>query len=57
MGLFNVAYAYMESPFNNNVVGPMSDYPEVPQEYLHGLSSKQGLPSFELKRLATDVVS
>jgi len=49
-------YSYFESPLSNTILSPMSDYCEVPEEYLHGLSGKQLLPKLELNRLATDLL-
>ena len=53
----NLAYPYLESPLNNNIVSPLSDYVHVPDEYMHGLAARQALPKLELNRLATDLVS
>lgn len=49
-------FPYIESPLSNNVVSPLSDYCQVPEEYQHGLAMKQSLPKIELNRLATDVL-
>ena len=46
----------MESPLNNNIINPLSDYATVPDEYMHGLGAKDVLPKLELKKLATDLV-
>ena len=51
------AYAYMESPFNNSVVSPLSDSYQLPDEYLHGLCRTKGLPKIELQKFPTDLVS
>ena len=53
----NLAYPYLESPLNNNIVSPLSDYVHVPDEYMHGLAARNALPKLELNRLATDLVS
>ena len=47
----------MESPFNDRVVGPISDY-NVPDEYIHHLPFKGTLPDpFEnMSKMATDLV-
>jgi len=50
------AYPYMESPLNNNVVNPLSDYATVPDEYMHGLGLRQSLPKVDLNKLATDLM-
>jgi len=52
----NLAYPYLESPLNNNIVSPLSDYVHVPDEYMHGLAARQALPKLELNRLATDLL-
>jgi len=54
---FKPSYAYMESPFNDRVVGPISDY-NVPDEYIHHLPFKGTLPDpFEnMSKMATDLV-
>lgn len=49
-------HPYLESPLTNNVVSPLSDYYQVPEEYLHGLAAKKSLPKIELNRLATDLL-
>jgi len=46
----------LESPLNNNIVSPLSDYVHVPDEYMHGLAARQALPKLELNRLATDLL-
>lgn len=51
-----LAYPYMESPLNNNIINPLSDYATVPDEYMHGLGAKDVLPKLELKKLATDLL-
>ena len=51
------AYAYMESPFNNSVVSPLSDSYQLPDEYLHGLCRTKGLPKIEFQKFPTDLVS
>lgn len=51
-----LAYPYMESPLNNNIINPLSDFATVPDEYMHGLGAKQSLPKLELKKLATDLL-
>jgi len=48
------AYPYMESPLNNNIVNPLSDYATVPDEYMHGLGT--ALPKLDLDKLATDLL-
>jgi len=54
------AYPYMESPLNNNIVNPLSDYATVPDEYIpeymHGLGVRQSLPKIDLHKLATDLM-
>ena len=50
------AYAYMESPFNNSVVSPLSDSYQLPDEYLHGLCRTKGLPKIEFQKFPTDLV-
>jgi len=52
----NLAYPYLESPLNNNIVSPLSDYVHVPDEYMHGLAARNALPKLELNRLATDLL-
>lgn len=51
-----LAYPYLESPLNNNIVSPLSDYVHVPDEYAHGLAARQALPKLELNKLATDLL-
>jgi len=52
-----LAYPYMESPLNNNVINPMSDFATaVPNEYMHGLGDAGSLPKLELNKLATDLL-
>ena len=52
------SYQYMESPFNNRVVGPLGDC-NVPKEYLHRLGTKGALPDIyqNISKMATDLVS
>ena len=51
------AYAYMESPFSNAVVSPLSDSFQLPDEYLHGLCRTKSLPKIEFQKFPTDLVS
>lgn len=52
------SYQYMESPFNNRVVGPLGDC-NVPKEYLHRLGTKGALPDIyqNISKMATDLVN
>jgi len=51
------SYQYMESPFNNRVVGPLGDC-NVPKEYLHRLGTKGALPDIyqNISKMATDLL-